>query len=140
MTLICPDLSDIARYAVVENSAYRIMKRVLPGPYCFVLPATREVPRILMKKRKTIGLRVPDSPVALALVRELGTPLISTSAKWQGEEALNDPADIVARFKGLEMVLDAGYGGLEPSTMLDLSVDPLEVIREGAGPLEAVLG
>lgn len=138
-SFICPDLSDIARYAQVNDGAYRIMKRLLPGPYTFILPATREVPRMLMvKKRKTVGIRVPDHPVPLALVKELGSPIISTSATLQ-EEPLIDPADIDARFPQLGMVLDVEVGGSEASTVLDLSGDEIVVIREGAGPIDGVL-
>lgn len=138
-SFICPDLSDIARYAQVDDRAYRIMKRLLPGPYTFILPATREVPRMLMvKKRKTVGIRVPDHPVPLALVKELGSPLISTSATFQ-EEPLIDPADIDARFPQLAMVLDVEVGGSDASTVLDLSGDEIVVVREGAGPVDGVL-
>jgi len=136
LTLVCPDLSDIARYAVVENVHYRMLKRLFPGPYCVVLPATREVPRMLMSKRKTIGIRVPNHPAALALVRELGAPIVSTSASWQGEEPLADPEDIDARFKNLALVLEGEMGGLLPATMLDLTGDEPEVLREGAGPID----
>ena len=80
LAFICPDLSDIARYAVVENSVYRVLKRFLPGPYCFILQATREVPKMLLNKQKTVGIRVPNHPITIALVRELGRPLISTTA------------------------------------------------------------
>jgi tRNA threonylcarbamoyl adenosine modification protein (Sua5/YciO/YrdC/YwlC family) len=135
LSFICPDLSDIARYAQVSDQAYRIMKRLLPGPYTFVLKATRDVPRTLMMKRKTVGIRVPDHPVPLALVRELGSPLITTSTTWQGE-ALVDPDEIDARFPGLAMVLDAEWGGSEPSTIVDLSGDTPEILREGAGPVD----
>ncbi|HEX6241008.1 MAG TPA: L-threonylcarbamoyladenylate synthase [Polyangiales bacterium] len=139
LTLICPDLSGIARYAVVDNVHYRMLKRLLPGPYTFLLPATREVPRMLLSKRKTIGLRIPAHPVALALVEALGTPVISTSASYRGEEPLNDPAEIVARFKGIELVLDAGFCGVVPSTVVDLTGPEPVVVREGAGPIDAIL-
>ena len=138
VAFVCPDLSDIARYAIVDNRAYRIMRRLCPGPYTFVLRATREVPRILMMKRKTVGIRVPANPIALALVRELGHPIVSTSASYE-DEVLNDPDDIDARFRGLEMVLDAGYGGLEPSTIVDLTGDEPTVLREGAGPIDELV-
>ena len=82
LAFVCPDLGDIARYAVVDNRNYRLMRRLLPGPYTFILPATREVPRILMMKRKTVGIRVPHHEVALEIVRELGNPIVSTSATW----------------------------------------------------------
>ena len=138
LTLICADLSDISRYAVVANPQYRLLKRLLPGPYTFVLPATKEVPRMLVSKRKTIGLRVPDHAVTCALVRALGTPLISTSASYRGEEPLNDPAEIVTRFKGIELVLDAGSCGIVPSTVVDLTGDSPVVLRVGAGSVDAI--
>jgi tRNA threonylcarbamoyl adenosine modification protein (Sua5/YciO/YrdC/YwlC family) len=139
LTLICADLSDLARYAVVENPQYRLLKRLLPGPYTFVLPATKEVPRMLLSKRRTIGLRVPSHPVPQALVTALGVPLISTSASYRGEEPLADPADIVQRFKGIELVLDAGFCGVIPSTIVDLTGGEPVIVREGAGPVDAVL-
>ena len=138
LAFICPDLGDIAKYAIVDNRAYRIMRRLLPGPYCFVLEATREVPKILMMKRKTVGIRVPHHEVALAVVRELGNPIISTTASRDGE-ALNDPADIADAFPGIDLILDAGYGGLVPTTVVDLSGPTPTVLREGAGPIDGVL-
>jgi tRNA threonylcarbamoyl adenosine modification protein (Sua5/YciO/YrdC/YwlC family) len=139
LTFVCSDLSDIARYAVVENAQYRMLKRLLPGPYTCILPATREVPRMLLSKRKTVGIRVPDHPVALALLKAIGVPLISTSASYRGEETLNDPAEIVARFKGIELVLDAGYCGVVSSTIVDLTGSEPVIVREGAGPVDGVI-
>jgi tRNA threonylcarbamoyl adenosine modification protein (Sua5/YciO/YrdC/YwlC family) len=135
LAFICADLGDIAKYAVVDNQAYRIMRRLLPGPYCFILEATREVPKILMMKRKTVG--IPHHEVPLALVRELGNPIISTTAAWEGEP-LNDPADIDARFGGLDLILDAGYGRLTSTTVVDMTGAAPEVTRVGAGPVEGV--
>ncbi len=138
LTLVCADLSGIAHYAVIDNVHYRLLKRLLPGPYTFILPATREVPRMLLNKQKTIGLRVPNHPVALALVQALGTPIISTSASHKDEEPLNDPAEIVARFKGIELVLDTGFCGVVPSTIVDLTGPAPVVVREGAGSSDAI--
>jgi tRNA threonylcarbamoyl adenosine modification protein (Sua5/YciO/YrdC/YwlC family) len=138
LSLVCADLSDIAKYAVVENVQYRLLKRLLPGPYTFILPATREVPRMLLSKRKTVGIRVPNHPVSLALSKALGVPLLSTSASGRGEDPLNDPADIVARFKGIELVLDAGFCGLVSSTIVDLTGSEPVVVREGAGPVDVI--
>jgi len=138
LAFVCPDLSDIARYAVVDNPSYRVMRRLLPGPYCFILPATREVPRLLMLKRKTVGIRVPSHPVTLALVRELGNPIVSTTAVGEDGEPLNDPDEIDDRFRGLDLVLDAGYGGLVPSTVVDLTGTSPQILREGAGAIEGV--
>lgn len=137
VAFVCSDLSDIARYAIVNDDVYRLIKRLTPGPYTFILPSTREVPRILMMKRKQVGIRVPDHAVPQALVRELGHPLVSSSAIWQ-EEVLNDPADIDFYFKGLDRVLDAGFGKLEPSTVLDVTGEEVVVAREGAGPVDAI--
>jgi tRNA threonylcarbamoyl adenosine modification protein (Sua5/YciO/YrdC/YwlC family) len=139
LTIVCTDLSDIAKYAVVDNTHYRLVKRLLPGPYTFILPATKEVPRMLLSKRKTVGIRVPDHAVALALIKALGTPIISTSASYRGEETLNDPAEIVQRFKGIELVLDAGYCGVVSSTVVDLTGTEPVIVREGAGPVDGVI-
>ncbi|MFW6050232.1 MAG: L-threonylcarbamoyladenylate synthase [Myxococcota bacterium] len=135
VAFVCADLSDIARYAMVDNRNYRIMRHLLPGPYCFILPATREVPRVLMMKRRTVGIRVPGHDVAQALVRELGHPIVSSSAIWEGR-VLNDPDEIDSRFKRLDMVLDAGLGGLDPSTLVDLTGEAPVIVREGAGPID----
>ncbi len=135
LAFICPDLADIARYAIVEKPEYRILKHFLPGPYCFVLSATREVPKLLLSKRKTVGIRVPRHEVTLALARTLGRPIISTTAEVEGGAPFVDPAEIVDAFPGLAMVLDAGAGGLIPTTVVDLTASPPEVIREGAGQL-----
>ena len=139
LTFICPDLSDIARYAIVDNSQYRILRRILPGPYTCVLEATREVPKIVQSKRKTIGIRVPNSPIIQAIVQELGRPVITSSALLPGEEFFIDPDEIDDRFVGLAMVLDGGVGGIEPTTVVDLSSGQVEVLREGAGPVAELL-
>lgn len=136
-SFLCPDLSHISRFATVGNAAYRIIRRLVPGPYTFVLEATKEVPNLVQTKRKTVGIRVPDHPVALALLEELGQPIISTSAGHS--EALTDPDEIKQTFKGLDLILDGGTGGHQPSTIL--SIDPegaVEVLREGAGSLEDI--
>jgi len=132
IAFLCPDLSDIARYGVVDNQTYRILKRGTPGPFTFILNATREVPKILTMKRKQVGIRVPAHPVAQALLEELGHPLVSTSATF-GDETFMDPADIAARFRQLDLILDAGWGNLTPSTVVDLTGDTPDIIREGAG-------
>jgi tRNA threonylcarbamoyl adenosine modification protein (Sua5/YciO/YrdC/YwlC family) len=138
LTLVCSDLSDLAKYAVVENPQYRLLKRLLPGPYTFVLPATREVPRMLLGKRKTIGLRVPAHAVPQALIKALEAPLVSTSASYRGEEPLADPAEIVERFKGVELVLDAEFCGVVPSTIVDLTGPEPVIVREGLGAIDAI--
>jgi len=135
LSFMCPDLSKIARYAHVDDFAYRIMKRLVPGPYTFVLQATREVPKLLVRKQKTVGIRVPDDTVALALLNELGSPIVSTSAMIDGE-VLNDPYELHARFPHVDAFVDGGWGGIEPSTIIDLSGDEAVVLREGAGPVD----
>ena len=137
LSFMCPDLSNIARYAHVDDFAYRIMKRLVPGPYTFVLRATREVPKLLVRKQKTVGIRVPDAPVALALLQELGSPIVSTSATFDGE-VLNDPDELHARFHHVDAFVDAGWGGIEPSTIVDLTGNEAVVLREGAGPVDVI--
>lgn len=134
-SLIVPDLSDIARYALVDTSAYRILKHYLPGPYTFVLPATREVPRILLAKRKTIGLRVPDSAVCRAVATAAGGALLATTVRLPGDDLpLADPDEIEQRIgHAIDLFLDGGWGGVEPSTVVALADGSVEVIREGAG-------
>jgi tRNA threonylcarbamoyl adenosine modification protein (Sua5/YciO/YrdC/YwlC family) len=137
LSLICPDLSDIARYARVDNTTYRTLKRLLPGPYTCIVEASREVPRMLQSKRKTIGIRVPNAPIILEVVRAFGRPVLSTSAVAQGGEPLRDAHDVDARFPDLALILDGGWGGVTPTTVIDL-VERV-VVREGAGPIEDLL-
>jgi tRNA threonylcarbamoyl adenosine modification protein (Sua5/YciO/YrdC/YwlC family) len=136
LAFVCPDLSDIARYAIVDNQVYRVLRRFLPGPYTFILAATREVPKLVQMKRKNVGIRVPACEATRALARELGRPIISSTAAHPGGEPLVDPHEIAAEFKGLAMVLDAGVGGLVPTTVIDLTTSPPEVVREGAGEID----
>ncbi len=114
LAFICPDLSDIARYAIVENAHYRVLRHFLPGPYCFILLATREVPKLVQTKRKTIGIRIPNSEVIRAITRELGRPVISTTAQKHGGDPYVDPHEIDTDFRGLSLVLDGGAGGMVP--------------------------
>jgi tRNA threonylcarbamoyl adenosine modification protein (Sua5/YciO/YrdC/YwlC family) len=136
LAFVCPDLSDIARYAIVENQVYRVLRRFLPGPYTFILEATREVPKLVQMKRKNVGIRVPACEATRALARELGRPIISSTAARPGEEPLVDPKEIDAAFKGLALVLDGGAGGLVPTSVIDLTTSPPEIVREGAGDIE----
>lgn len=138
LALICVDLSDIARYVVIDNAAYRLLRRLLPGPYTCILPATREVPKIIAPKRKQVGIRVPDHPVPRAIAQALGRPLISTTACRYSSEALQWPSDIVETFPDLELVLDGGPGGVVPTTVLDMTQNPFVVVREGAGPVNVI--
>ena len=136
LAFICHDLGDIAKYAVVDNWAYRILRRFLPGPYCFILPATREVPKMVLSKQKTVGIRVPNHPVVTTLARELGRPIISSTANAPGDEAFIDPAEVRDHFRGLDLVLDGGVCGVLPTTVVDLSQGHVEIIREGAGSVD----
>ncbi len=135
LTLICSSLSQLAQYTFVSNGCFRFMKRVLPGPYTFILRATKDVPRLGQTKRKTVGVRIPDAPVATALVEALGRPLLSTSATDTGE--VSDPRQVIELYGGptVPIVLDTGLLPGTPSTIIDWSEDEPEVIREGAGPL-----
>ncbi|MEZ5491675.1 MAG: L-threonylcarbamoyladenylate synthase [Gammaproteobacteria bacterium] len=138
-TLVCEDLSSLASYAKVSNSAYRILKAYTPGPYTFILKATPEVPRRLMHpKRKTIGLRVPDHPVAQALLHAIGEPIMSTSLILPGEELqLTDPHEIRLKLgKLVDLIIDSGSCGLEPTTMIDLVDGIPAVVRQGKGDAE----
>ncbi len=133
-SFMCPDLKDIAQYAKVSDYAYKTMKKLLPGPYTFVLPAAKEVPKKLWTKRKTVGIRVPDNLVALTLVRELGNPIISTSVTNRLGGNYFDPAEIRAVFENqVDLMLSVGALEGSPSSIIDLSNEIPEVIREGAG-------
>jgi tRNA threonylcarbamoyl adenosine modification protein (Sua5/YciO/YrdC/YwlC family) len=137
-TLVCRDLSEIARYARVENWQYRLLKSTTPGPYTFILEATRVVPRRLQNpKRRTIGLRVPDHPVPLLLLAELGEPLMSSTLLLPGDPyPLTDATEIYARLRHqVDVVLDGGNCGLEPTTVVDLASGAPTVLRVGKGAL-----
>lgn len=138
LSLVCADLSVVAKYAVVDNECYRAMKRVLPGPYTFILRATKEAPRLGQSKRKTVGIRIPDHPVAQALVEALGAPLLSTSSLGDPGSDLSDPVQLAEAYAGTEvsLVLDAGILHGTPSTVIDWSTSEPEIIREGAGPID----
>src|SRR5450631_223601 len=136
LAFVCPDLSDIARYAIVDNQVYRVLRRVLPGPYTFILEATRDVPKLVQMRRKDVGIRVPACAATQALVRELGRPIISSTAARPGEEPFVDPHEIDAAFHGLALVLDGGVGGLVPTSVVDLTRSPPEIGREGAGDVD----
>jgi len=134
LSFICSDLKDISRYAYVSNYAYKMMKRLLPGAYTFVLKATKLVPKIAMTKQNTVGIRIPDNKICLALVKELGHPIISTSVYKPDEGLYNDPAEIEGRFgKQLDLVIDGGVIVAEHSSIIDLTDDSPKVIRKGKG-------
>ncbi|MHB8766278.1 MAG: L-threonylcarbamoyladenylate synthase [Deferrisomatales bacterium] len=134
MSFVCSDLTHISHFARVSNFAYRVLKRFLPGPFTFVLEASREVPKMLLTKQKTVGIRVPNHPAALALVKELGHPILSTSASRAGGDPLGDPQEI-DRVLGreIDLILDCGVLPRVPSTIVSLVGDVVEVLREGAG-------
>jgi tRNA threonylcarbamoyl adenosine modification protein (Sua5/YciO/YrdC/YwlC family) len=137
---LCADLGQVAKYGIVSNESYRLMRRILPGPYTIVLDATRLVPRTALTRQRQVGVRVPDAPVATALVRGLGRPLATTSASLPGEEPLIDAADIRDRIgQELDLILDGGITANEPSTVLDLTGPSPIVLREGKGRLEGVV-
>jgi len=137
-TLMCRDLSEIGTYARVDNVQYRLLRALTPGSYTFILEGTKDLPRrILNPRRKTIGLRVPDHPVALALLTELGEPLLSTTLILPGDDApLEDAVEIRARLeRDVELVLDGGPCGTVPTTVVDLTGAVPEVLRAGKGPV-----
>jgi tRNA threonylcarbamoyl adenosine modification protein (Sua5/YciO/YrdC/YwlC family) len=135
LSFVCPDLAAVAQWAYVPTSAFRILRRVTPGPYTFVLRASKEVPRILLQKRATVGVRIPDSPVALGLARELGRPLLSTSVPQGEDDFCTEPLAIAETFRhDIELVLDAGPLANPPSTIIDLSGAAPVLLRAGAGP------
>jgi tRNA threonylcarbamoyl adenosine modification protein (Sua5/YciO/YrdC/YwlC family) len=135
-TLVCSDLSEIATYAKVDNAVYRLLRHSTPGPYTFILKATSEVPRRLMHpKRKTVGLRVPDNRIAAALLADLGEPLMSVTLIMPGEEyPMLDPYDIRDTLQHeVDLVIDGGYCGMEPTTVVDLADDVPVILRVGKG-------
>jgi tRNA threonylcarbamoyl adenosine modification protein (Sua5/YciO/YrdC/YwlC family) len=138
LSFLCPDLSDVAKYAHVSNFAYRTMKGLTPGAFTFILEATRIVPEVMMSKQKQVGIRVPDAPLARALAAGLGRPLITTSASDDEGEPLIDARDIKEKLgHGLDLILDGGVTLIEPSTVVSLIGDSMEVLRQGKGRLDA---
>jgi tRNA threonylcarbamoyl adenosine modification protein (Sua5/YciO/YrdC/YwlC family) len=139
LSFIFADLADVGRWAHIPNNVFRIMRRVLPGKYTFILPASKEVPRGILEKRKTIGIRVPDSEVARSLVTELGRPLLSASVPKETDDFSTDPEEIAERYRyEIDLLLDAGVMPNLPSTIVDFSVDPPVIVREGAGDIDAL--
>lgn len=138
-SMICRDLSNIATYAKVSNEVFKVMKRNLPGPFTFVLPATTKLPNVLMNRRKTIGIRIPDNYIVKAIVETLGNPLLTTSVKADDEvvEYMTDPELIHERYEKLvDLVVDGGAGQNIASTVVDCTGEAIEVIRQGIGILE----
>jgi tRNA threonylcarbamoyl adenosine modification protein (Sua5/YciO/YrdC/YwlC family) len=139
LTLLCRDLKELATYAQVDNRQYRFLRDWTPGAYTFILPATKEVPRRLWHpSRKTVGLRVPDHPVILGLLAEHGEPVLGTSLILPGEdEPISDPDDAMAKLaRRVDVVVDAGAQGFEPTTVIDMTGDAPQVTRVGRGPID----
>ena len=136
-TLVCHDLSEISLYAMVSNQSYRLIKNNTPNPYTFILPATKELPRRLMTKRKTIGIRVPDNAIALALLEALGEPILSCSLMLPNTEVTESDPDEIRDYieKRVKLIIHGGYLGQQPTTVVDLTDETPVIIREGAGDL-----
>lgn len=139
LSIICYDLSNLSEYAKVNNAAFKLMKKNLPGPFTFILPTSNELPKIY-KNRKEVGIRVPDNNIARTIVQELGNPLLTMSVHDDDDEILEystDPELIAEKYDGrVDLVIDGGYGGLEPSTIVDCTTDEFEIVRQGKGQLK----
>ena len=135
MSFICYDLSDLSKYTkTISTPIYRLLKVHLPGPYTFILPASKEVPKILKSKKDTIGIRIPDNIIARTIVKELGHPIITTSLPGELVEEYTDPEIIYEKFRSLvDIVIHGGPGGTVPSTVVDCTSDEAVVLREGLG-------
>lgn len=135
LSFVCYDLSDLSTYTKsIDTPLYRILKNYLPGPYTFILPASKQVPKILQSKKSTIGLRIPNNNIARAIVQQLQHPLLSASLPGQMVEEYTDPELMYQNFENLvDIVIDGGIGGFVPSTIIDCTKDTYEVIRQGAG-------
>jgi tRNA threonylcarbamoyl adenosine modification protein (Sua5/YciO/YrdC/YwlC family) len=139
-SFICSDLKNISEYAQVTDYAYKTMKRLLPGPYTFILPGSKLVPKIMLTKRKTVGIRVPNNNICLAIVEALGHPIISTSVGWSGQEVFSDPQQIEETFgPQIELTIDGGILPNQPSSIISLLDDLPEVIRAGQGEVSQFL-
>jgi len=138
LSFICADLSNLSNYAKsINNSLFRILKSTLPGPFTFVLPASKEVPKILQNKKKTIGLRIPDNKIALAIIETLGHHILSASFPGENIEDYTDPEIIQEHWgKQIDIVVDGGIGGIIPSTVVDCTTDEYVILRQGAGVWE----
>lgn len=135
-SFICPNLSEVARFARVSNTAFKILKRYLPGPYTFVMEATRDVPDLLLTRQKTVGIRIPDNRICLEIVQTLGCPIVTTSANLSGEEPTGNPGFIDDIFGNqLDIVVDGGILTKEVSSVVSLVNDTPEIIRVGMGDL-----
>jgi len=135
VSILCSDLKDLSRYAVLSNAAYRILRRQLPGPYTFILPATPLVPKVMLTPQKMVGVRIPESEIVRQMVEGLGRPLISTSATLEDGTILNDPEEIERRFRGKIDIVIAEQCPGEASSIIDLTGDEPIIIRRGRGDL-----
>lgn len=136
MSFVCSDLVQVSRYGHVSNFAHRILKRFLPGPYTFVLTATKETPRVFQSKQKTVGIRIPDHPVPLALVEQLGNPVVSTSANESDEEVVTNPVDLERIFgHRVDLIMECGTLPVLASSVISLVDDTIAILREGQGDL-----
>lgn len=133
LAFVCRDMTEISKYAVMHDRVFKVLRKYLPGPYCFILEATHDVPRAVQGHRKTVGVRIPNHPVALALVEGLGHPIVSSTAARHGETPHIDARELDVEFPGLAMVLDCGPGGTDPTTVVDLTGQQPVIIRAGAG-------
>lgn len=138
LSFVCYDLSDLSKYTKsISTPLYRLLKNYLPGPYTFILPASKEVPKILNSRKNTIGLRVPDNNIAATIVKELGHPVLSASLPGEMVEEYTDPELMYENFKHLvDVVVDGGIGGMTPSTIVDCTSEPYQLIRQGLGEWE----
>ncbi len=138
LSFVCADLSDLSKYAkAISTPLYRLLKNYLPGPFTFILPASKQVPKLLQNKKNTIGLRIPDNTIASAIVAALEHPILSASLPGEMVEDYTDPYVIHENFENLvDIVIDGGIGGMIPSTIVDCTTDDYTVIREGAGVWE----
>ena len=139
-SIICNDLSDIATYAKVSNQVFKTMKSYVPGPYTFILPATNDLPKLLQTNRKSIGIRVPNHPIPLEIVRQLGNPIITTSVKDDIFDIIEYPNEIDEIYESnkhnADLIIDGSWCGIVPSTVVDMTTDNFEIIREGLGEFE----
>ncbi len=138
LSILCCDLEMASRYTKgIPNTLFKILRRKLPGPYTFILPASKELPRVMRKDRKTVGIRIPACPIALSIVEQLGNPLLTTSLTVSPGNWLLDPEEIEEEMRGIvELVIDGGHLFPEPSTVIDFTGSEPELVREGKGPVD----
>ncbi|MCX6743242.1 MAG: L-threonylcarbamoyladenylate synthase [Candidatus Parcubacteria bacterium] len=136
MSIICAELKEIAKYALISDYAFQIFKKTLPGPYTFILKAKSQTPKTVLSKNRTVGIRIPDNQICLEIVRKLGNPIITTSLNISGEEILTNPSQLSKEITNkIDLIIDAGIMPQEPSTIIDLSANSPVILRPGKGPL-----